>query len=245
MKSHGGARKRAGRPRKDSPLGFLRVMDDPRVGEPETTRAALGLGQVHWNREARRAFLRSAGVDYPEIRRKVNDELWDALLVGLPRMAERGDVLEAWSAYKLITRKRYGTVRPRPEVLAKVRELAPQAARALWRISAGIDPKDPVYKSTGFLKIRRQARRELCRGIGIPITKELIRVPGNGFMRLLLETIASSRPTLTPEQAVVLAAWGDSEQSMPFLARGLKMGAFKIRKPVELAAKPAGASRRK
>lgn len=227
MKSHGGARKGAGRPKRNSPLGYLRVLEDPRLGEPEKTRAAQGLAQFRWERTARQGFLRSAGVDYGAIRRKVNDQLWDALLVGLPKMAERGDVVQAWFAYRMITRRSYGTLRPRPAVLAKVRELAPQGARALWRISVANDPKHPLYKSTGFLKIRRQARRELCRGIGIPITRELVRVPGNGFVRLLFETIARLRPTLTPEQAVVLAAWGDSERSMPFLARGLKIGMFR------------------
>ena len=230
MRSHGGARRGAGRPRKESPLACLRVLRDPHADETEMTRAAQRLMDFRWTRETRHAFRRSSGADYVQGREDVIGKLWDALLTGLPKMAERGDVTRAWFAYRMITRTKYGVLRPRSEVLAKLRELAPQAARALWRISTTNDPKGP-YKSTVFLKIRRQARSALCREIGIPTTRKLIQVQGRDFARLLLEAIAKARPTLTPEQAVVLAAWADRPQAIEFLKRGVERGIFKIREP--------------
>ncbi len=227
MKPRGGARKGAGRPKKDSPLGYLRVLDDPQASEPEKSRAAQGLADCRWNRTERQRFLRATSADYPALRVQTVDKLWAALLVGLPNMAERGNVGQAWFAYRMITRKRYGAIRSRAEVGAKLRALAPQGARALWRISVVNDPKG-LYKSTALLKLRRQARTALCKGIGIRITRQLIRVQGTGFAKLLLTTIAKARPTLSPEQAVVLAAWAGREQGIRFLAKGVEVGMFKL-----------------
>ena len=194
----------------------------------EMDHAAQALAQFPWSRKAQKEFLRSAGVDYLKIRARVNDQLWDALLQGLPRMAERGDMNQAWFAYRMIAARRLGNLRPRAEVLEKLRDLTPQGGRALWRISVAEDPKHPVYKSTLFLNLRRQARRELCNRLCIPITKELVKAPGRGFTRLLLTAIAAVRPSFSPEQAVILAAWADRERGMLFLARGLKKGIFRI-----------------
>ena len=232
MKTHGGARKGAGRPKKNSPPMLLRVLESPYRGIEAKSRAAYELAQFRWDRKDRQAFLRSAGVDYVASRARVVDQVWDALLVGLPKMAEHGYVIHAWFAYKMISRKRYGFLRPRPEVLERVRALAPQGARALWRIAVTNDPKDSIYKSTLFLRIRRQARRELCRGLGIPISKQLVRVAGDGFVSLLLRTIAESRAIFSPEQAVVLAGWADRERGVRFLESGLKAGVFRIREVV-------------
>jgi len=229
MKKHGGVRRGAGRPRKDSPLGYLRVLEDPKAGPEEKSEAAVGLSHFQWKETTRRGFLRFTGADYIELRRKVVEELWNALLIGLPKMAERGDASQAWFAYRMITARRYGVLRPPSAVLEKVRELAPQGARALWRISIAEDPKDPLYKSTAFLKIRRQARSALCKSIGIPVSKELVQVSGKGFVRLFLETFAKARPVLSPAQAVVLAAWADREKGTKFLQSGLKAGIFRLR----------------
>jgi hypothetical protein len=229
MKSHGGSRKGAGRPKKDSPLGHLRVLENPKTREPEATGAAVGLGDLRWTRAERRAFLRATGVDYIEAHRRVVDQTWEALLVGLPKMAERGDMGQAWFAYRMITRARYGYLRPSPEILAKLRELLPQAGRALWRISVVNDPKG-LYKSTELLRIRRLARTALCKSVGVRITRRLIQVQGREFTRQLMTAIADARPTLTPDQAVVLVAWTDDQEGPRFLQRGIKAGMFRIGK---------------
>lgn len=240
LKKHGGARKGAGRPRRESPLGYLRVLDDPQASEQDKSSAAQGLARCSWSRTERQRFLKTTRADYVALHVQTVDRLWEALLIGLPKMAEQGDVGKAWFAYQMMARERYGSIKPRPEVLAKVREMIPyQGARALWRISLADDPKGP-YKSTEFLRIRRKARTALCKGIGIPITKELIKVPGHEFAGLLLRTMIRIRPFLSPEQAVVLAAWGDSERGMSFLKKVVEMGLFR---PGWWPARPQGSVR--
>jgi hypothetical protein len=226
VRNHGGARKGAGRPRIGSPIDCIRVLEDPTQSMAQKDRAALRLAHFRWTRAANQAFRRWSGADFLEIKRKIREEMWNALLIGLPRMAERGDVWQAWLAYRMISGVRLGNLAPPREMLPKVRLLAPQGARALWRISMTNDPK--VYKSTKFLKVRRQARTALCKGIGIPVSKQLVRVEGSGFARLLLETIAAIRPSLSPEQAVTLAAWGNRKQGMGFIKSGCKIGVFRI-----------------
>lgn len=228
MRTHGGERSGAGRPRADSPLGYLQVLDDPASTSDQKSRAAEGLARARWTRAIRKQFLRATGADYVALREKTSTRMWDALLPALPKMAETGDWGRAWLAYKLILSRRHASLRPSPDVAAKLNELLPQAARALWRISLTNDPKDPLYKSTPFLRVRRKARAALCREIGMLVTKELLDVPANGFMRLLFETVASARMTLTPKQAVVLAAWAEREVGMDFLQRGVRLGIIRI-----------------
>ena len=101
MKTHGGARSGAGRPRKDSPLGYLRMLEAQR-SEGEMLRAGQGLIDFRWTRRLRREFLRSSRVDVAQIHSRVIDQIWEALLTGLPKMAEHGDMAQAWFALYVV-----------------------------------------------------------------------------------------------------------------------------------------------